>query len=81
LAENLVVSASNLQLSKEISFYKVEVNFRSSLLGNLEHWQVFEDNNQLLHFLQNEGEFSEARINLFIEKESIKIIDVVDGNL
>ena len=54
LADNLVVSASNLQISKEIGFYKVEVNFRPSLPDNLEHWQVFENNGQLLCFLQNE---------------------------
>jgi ribonuclease HI len=38
LADSLVVSTSNLQLSKEIGFYKVEVNFRPSLPDNLEHW-------------------------------------------
>jgi hypothetical protein len=81
LADSLVVSASNLQLSKEIGFYKVEVNFRPSLPDNLEHWQVFENDSQLLCFLQNEGEFSEARINLLAEKESIEIIDVADEPL
>jgi hypothetical protein len=60
LADNLAVSASNLQLCKETGFYKVEVKFRPSLLDNLEHWQVFENDIQLLHFLQNEGEFYEA---------------------
>jgi hypothetical protein len=81
LADSLVVSASNLQLSKEIGFYKVEVNFIHSLPDNLEHWQVFENDSQLLCFLQNEGEFSEAQINLLDEKESIEIIDVADGPL
>jgi hypothetical protein len=81
LVDSLVISASNLQLSKEISFYKVEVNFRPSLPDNLEHWQVFESDSQLLRFLQNEGEFSEARINLLVEKESIKIIDIADEPL
>jgi ribonuclease HI len=51
LVDSLVVSASNLQLSKEIGFYKVEVNFRPSLPDNLEHWQVFENDSQLLRFL------------------------------
>ena len=48
---------------------------------NLEHWKCFENDSQLLLFLQNEGEFFEARINLLDEKESIEIIDVVDGPL
>jgi ribonuclease HI len=37
LANSLVVSASNLQLSKEIGLYKVEFNFRPSLPDNLEY--------------------------------------------
>jgi hypothetical protein len=52
-----------------------------SLPDKLEHWQVFENDSQLFFFLQNEGEFSEARINLLDEKESIKIIDVSNGPL
>jgi hypothetical protein len=59
----------------------VEVNLKPSLLDNLEHWQVFENDIQLLRFLQNEGDFSEARINLLVEKESIEIIDMADGPL
>jgi hypothetical protein len=35
-----------------------------SIPDNLEHWQVFDTENQILHFLQNEGEFLEAQINL-----------------
>jgi hypothetical protein len=59
----------------------VEVNFRPSLPDNLEHWQVFDNENQILCFLQNEGEFSEAQINLLAEKENIEIIDLPDGPL
>jgi hypothetical protein len=47
----------------------------------LEHWQVFENDSQLLRFLQNEGESSEAQINLLAEKESIEIIVVANGPL
>jgi ribonuclease HI len=77
--DSLAMSASNLQLSKEIGLYKVEVNFRPSLPNNLEHQQVFENDNQILRFLQNEGEFSEAQISLLVEKEKIEIIHVTDG--
>jgi hypothetical protein len=51
LVNNLVVFASTLHLSKVIGLYKVEVNFRPSLLDNLEHWQVFYNENQILYFL------------------------------
>jgi hypothetical protein len=75
LEDSLFVSTSNLQLSKEISFYKVEFNFGPSLPDNLEHWKVFENDRQLLCFLQNEGEFFETQINLLAEKENIDIVD------
>jgi ribonuclease HI len=81
LADNLVVSASTLQLFKEIGLYKVEVNYRPSLPDNLEHWQVFDNESQILCFLQNEGEFSEAQINLLAEKVNIEIIDIADEPL
>jgi hypothetical protein len=81
LANNLVVSASTLQLFKEIGLYKVEVNYRPLVPNNLEHWQVFDKESQILCFLQNEGEFSEAQINLLAEEENIEIIDIADGPL
>jgi ribonuclease HI len=81
LADNLVVSASTLQIFKEISLYKVEVNYRPSLPDNLEHWQVFDSESQILRFLQNEGEFSEAQINLLAEKDNIEIIDIAERTL
>jgi hypothetical protein len=81
LEYNLVVSSSTLQIFKEIGLYNVEVNFRPLLPDNLEHWQVFDNDNQLLRFLQNEGEFSDAQINLLVERENIEIINVVDGPL
>jgi hypothetical protein len=59
----------------------VEVNFRPSIPDNLEHWQVFDNENQILCFLQNEGEFSEAQINLLAEEANIEIIDLPDGPL
>jgi ribonuclease HI len=81
LADNLAVSASTLQHFKEIGLYKVEVNFRPSLPDNLEHWQVFDSEDQISHFLQNEGEFSETQINLLAEGENIDIIDIPNGPL
>jgi hypothetical protein len=59
----------------------VEVNYRPSLPDNLEHWQVFDNESQILRFLQNEGEFSEDQINLLAEKANIEFIDIADRPL
>jgi hypothetical protein len=53
LVDNLVVYASTLQIFKEVGLYKVEINYKSSLPDNLEHWQVFYTENQILRFLKN----------------------------
>jgi hypothetical protein len=58
LADSLIVSTSTLQHFKEIGLYKVEVNFKPSIPENLEHWQVIDDEHQILCFLRNEGELS-----------------------
>jgi hypothetical protein len=78
MEENLVVSASSWQHFKEIGLYKVELNFRTTIPNNLEHWQVFENQDQILRFLQNEGELSKTQINLLAEEAKIEIIDLLD---
>jgi hypothetical protein len=47
----------------------------------LEHWQFFDNENQILRFLKNEGGFIEAQKNLLVEKVNIDIIDFPDGPL
>jgi hypothetical protein len=42
---------------------------------------VFDDEHQILRFLQNEGEFSESQINLLAEEENVEIIDLPDESL
>jgi hypothetical protein len=59
----------------------VEVNLRPSITNNLEHWQVFDNENQIMCFLQNKVEFSEAQIKLSIEEANIEIIDFPNGHL
>jgi hypothetical protein len=41
---------------------KMEVVFRPSIPDNLEHWQVFNDDAQILHFLQSSKEFSTLKL-------------------
>ena len=55
LADKLAVAASTLQPSKELlnGDGKLEINFRQSVPDNMEHWQVFQSDEQILKFLHN----------------------------
>jgi len=59
----------------------VELNYRPFLHDNLENWKFFDNERQIFLFLQNEGEFLEAQINLLAKKENIEIIDIADKSL
>jgi hypothetical protein len=61
MEDALVISASTLQPCEEILPYKLEVNFRPLVPDNLEHWKVFDDENKIMRFLQNEGEYLETQ--------------------
>ena len=41
----------------------LEINFISSVPDNVEHWQVFKDDEQILRFIHNVDEFSNFRVN------------------
>ena len=60
MADKLAVAASTLQLSEELmnGDEKLEINFRPSVSDNMEHWQVFRDDEQILRFIHNVQEFS-----------------------
>jgi hypothetical protein len=66
---HLVVFASTLQPCEEVlqDLCKMEVVFRPSILDNLEHWQVFDDDAKILRFLQSSKEFSDSQINFLAE--------------
>ena len=42
---------------------KMEINFRPSILDNVDHWQVFKDDEQLLRFIHNLQEFEGCKIS------------------
>jgi len=44
----------------------VEVIFRPSVLDNMDHWKIFDDDKQVIKFLNHIQEFSEFHVN---EKE------------
>ena len=65
LAYQLEVAASTLQPSDEIinGDGKMEINFRPSIPDNVDHCQVFKDDQQLLRFIRNLQEFEGYKIS------------------
>lgn len=65
LADELVVAVSTLQLSDELikDEMKMEIIFRTYIPDNSEHWQVFDDEKQVIRFLDNLDEFENFRID------------------
>jgi hypothetical protein len=63
--DELVVVASTLQLSQDLikGNITVEVVFRPSVPDNVDHWQIFDDDKQVIKFLNHMQEFSEFHIN------------------
>jgi hypothetical protein len=60
LADSLAVAASTLQPSEDLikGKGKLEIIFRPSVPDNVDHWQVFRDDEQILRFIHNVQEFS-----------------------
>ena len=64
-ADRLAVAASTLQRSPELveEEVKMEVIFRPSVPDNVDNWQVFDDDKQVIKFLNNIGEFADFHIS------------------
>ena len=79
LADKLAVATSTLQpLDEMISGNgKMEINFRPSVPDNIDHWQVFKDDEQLLRFIHNLQEFEGCKISY--EKEGKKYQECEDN--
>ena len=55
-ADTLAVSASIFQVPEHPKeHFQIEVRYRPSILDNVDHWQVFEDDEQINKFLQMSG--------------------------
>jgi ribonuclease HI len=65
LADSLVVAASTLQPSEDLmkGKGKLEIIFRPSIPNNIDHWQVFKDDEQILRFIHNVKEFSSFNVS------------------
>jgi ribonuclease HI len=68
-ADELAVAASTLQLPDSLidENISVEVIFRPSIPDNMNHWQVFDDDKQVIKFLTHMHEFSDFGINTIKE--------------
>jgi hypothetical protein len=62
----LAVAASTLQLPDNLidENISVEVIFRPSMPNNVDHWQVFDDDKQVIKFLTHIHEFSDLGISV-----------------
>ena len=65
MADKLAVTASTLHPFEELmnGDGKLEINFRPWVLDNMEHWQVFQDDEQILRFIHNVQEFSNFNVS------------------
>jgi ribonuclease HI len=68
-ADELAVATSTFQLPDSLidENISVEVIFRPSVPDNVNHWQVFDDDKQVIKFLTHMHEFSDSDINIIEE--------------
>jgi ribonuclease HI len=78
VADALVVSASTLQPCDGPlqNLCKMEVLFRPSIPDNLEHWQVFEDDDQILRFMENNREFTDSQVNFLVDSMDLDVVNL-----
>jgi hypothetical protein len=63
-ADALVLATSTLQPCRDLlEGGKLEIIFRPSIPNNVKHWQVFDDNAQIIRFVNNLQEFVENEID------------------
>ena len=71
-ADALVVLASVFKLPVYSNKkYKIEIRHKSSILDNVDHWKVFDDDKQINKFMEMSREFQNVKINQenMLEKE------------
>jgi ribonuclease HI len=83
MADALAVSASTLQPCEGPihDSCKMEVLFRPSVPDNLEYWQVFEDDDQIITFLENSKEFTDSQINFLADSMNLEVINLQNNTL
>jgi hypothetical protein len=83
VADALAVSASTLQPCEGPlhDLCKMEVLFRPSVPDNLEHWQVFEDDDQIIRFMENNKEFTDSQITFLADSMNLEVINLQSNTL
>jgi hypothetical protein len=76
VAYALVVSASTLQPCESPlqNLCKMEIIFIPSIPDNLEHWKAFEDDNQILRFMENSREFTNSQVNFLVDSMDLDVV-------
>jgi hypothetical protein len=59
----------------------MEVLFRPSIPDNLEHWQVFEDDDQIIRFMENRKEFTDTQVAFLVDSMDFEIINLQNNTL
>lgn len=74
IAYSLASTASNLKILMN-SNKKFEIHFKHFpiVLDNLRYWQVFWDDKEINAFLQNEGSYKDASIDIYYDTDELKI--------
>jgi ribonuclease HI len=83
MEDALAVSSSTLQPYEGPlrDLCKMEVLFRPSIPDNLEHWQVFEDGDQIIRFMENNKEFTDSQINFLADSMNLEVINLQNNTL
>jgi ribonuclease HI len=77
VADSLATSTSNFKVPLPPKFrYDVEVKYRPSILDNVKHWKVLEDDLEIRRFLETVEEFSA----MHIDQDSVSEAKLDDGN-
>ena len=78
MADELAVAASAMQPCENLikGESKLEIIFIPAVPDNIEHWQVFHDDSQIINFLNNINEFVECDIDWKTEED--KDVEIVD---
>ena len=83
VVDDLAVSASTLQPFEGPlhDLCKMEVLFRPSVPDNLEYWQVFEDDDQIIRFMENNKEFTDSQITFLADSMNLEVINLQSNTL
>jgi hypothetical protein len=83
VADALAISASTLQPCDGPlrDLCKMEFLFKPSIPDNLEHWRVFEDDDQIIRFMENNKEFTDSQINFLDDSMNLEVINLQNNTL